>query len=214
MNGCKRTNSADVADMIADRLAESCRLRGQASLVVCGGSSPEAVFSELSEKQLDWQQITVTLADDRLVPPTHGDSNIALVKSCLLVRHAAAAVFFSLQDMRLERLMPFDLVLLGMGTDGHIASLFPDMMADKKAFDSMATPAVLTTGPEGSPAHPRITMNLAMLTQSRDIFLLIRGEEKRQLLAEATSASQPFRFPVSALMAQTKALVSVMDIQD
>jgi len=199
--------------LISNALEKALSEKGHASLVVCGGTSPLSIFTALSQSDLDWQHITVTLADDRMVAENHKDSNIRLVLDTLLQDRAAGASFHPLQSLVAEKLMPFDVVLLGMGTDGHIASLFPDMLGELKAFDISARPEILTTSEKGVPAYPRITMNLSMLIHSQALFLLIKGEEKAELLEKACHHGlQEICYPVTALLCQDQAPVTVINL--
>lgn len=193
----------DVGAVIADHLSRAIAESGSATLVVSGGSSPLPTFATLAATPIDWAKITVTLVDDRDVLADHADSNDLLVHRHLLQEHAANAKFIALaRDLDAVAVMPrpFDVMLLGMGIDGHFASLFPDMMSDATAFDPQAEPAIFRTDIKGSPAQPRITMNLAMILQSKHILLLIHGETKRAVLAEA---QHDHSLPVSALLHQT-----------
>lgn len=203
----------DSGAVIADYLSQAIAERGSASLVVSGGSSPVPSFATLANMPIEWAKVTITLVDDRDVPADHADSNDLLVQTHLLQGHAAQAQFVSLArdpDMVARIARPFDVMLLGMGTDGHFASLFPDMMSDATAFDPDAKPEILRTGIKGSPAHPRISMNLAMILQSRHILLLIQGEAKRAVLAEA---QHDRNLPASALLHQTITEIDIVTDQ-
>ena len=204
-------NSQRIADTIARRLTDAIEKNGSASLVVCGGSSPLDIFSCLVTKQLPWEAVCITLADDRQVPADDPHSNIKLVFEHLLTGNAAAATFTPLQDLDADREMPFDVVLLGMGPDGHIASLFPDMLDNADAFSLRAPPQILYTDAKGNPLVPRISMNLAMLTNCHALLLLIKGEQKKALVAEvqAEAAAAPQRYPVGMLLAQSKKTVQL-----
>lgn len=202
-------NSQRIADAIATCLIDAIEKRGSASLVVCGGSSPLEIFSCLQAKKLQWQAVRITLADDRQVPAEDPHSNIRLVSEHLLINNAAEATFIPLQELDAERAMPFDVVLLGMGPDGHIASLFPDMLDNADAFSLQAPPQILYTKAKGNPLVPRISMNLTMLTNCHALLLLIKGEQKKALVAEvqAEAAAAPQRYPVGMLLAQSKKAV-------
>lgn len=204
-------NSQRIADAIARRLIDAIEKNGSASLVVCGGSSPLDIFSCLATKPLPWEAVCITLADDRQVPADDPHSNIKLVSEHLLTGNAAAATFTPLQDLDAEREMPFDVVLLGMGPDGHIASLFPDMLDNADAFSLRAPPQILYTDAKGNPLVPRISMNLAMLTNCHALLLLIKGEQKKALVAEvqAEAAAAPQRYPLGMLLAQSKKTVQL-----
>lgn len=179
-----------LAARIAAALDRAVRGKGRAVLAVCGGSSPLALFAALRDQEIAWPQVCVTLVDDRQVPPDHEDSNIKLIRAHLLTGRAAAAEFIPLAADQ-EPLQP-DVTLLGIGPDGHFASLFGDMTGLAQAFSKTASPQIFETGPKGAPRHPRITMNLASLLASDWILLLVNGAEKQAVLeAAATDASLP-----------------------
>ena len=203
----------DCAVEIVDHLSQAIAERGSASLVVSGGSSPVPTFATLASMPIDWPHVTITLVDDRDVPADHADSNDLLVHTHLLQGHAAQAHYVSLArepETVAHLARPFDVMLLGMGTDGHFASLFTDMIADAIAFDTDAAPAIIRTGIKGSPAHPRISMNLAMILQSRHIMLLIQGDAKRAVLADAQHNRN---LPVAALLHQTITQIDIITDQ-
>lgn len=194
------TLAAQLADAIAKQLQSRIDVSGAASLVVSGGSTPAPVFKRLSEKDIDWHCVNVTLADERWVDLKHQDSNEALVRSMLLVDKAAEAGFVSLyrpgmspelalgtvaKDVLAMR-QPFTVVILGMGGDGHTASLFPDApVSELQAamdIDSAATAAVLHPP---SVEQTRITLSRAALLHAEHRVLHITGESKRQVLVDA-----------------------------
>lgn len=190
------------ASKIADHLSRAIAKKGAASLIVSGGSSPLAIFKALTAIKIDWAKVTISLVDDRDLPANHADSNELLIQTHLLKGEAASANFISLArdpDKVAVIARPFDVMLLGAGTDGHFASLFPDMISDEAAFDLGAVPTILRTGIKGSPAHPRVTMNLAMILQSSHIFLLVKGAVKTAVLAEAQHNHD---LPIAALLQQ------------
>ena len=190
------------AGKIADHLSLAIAERGAASLIVSGGSSPLAIFKALTAMKIDWAKVTISLVDDRDVPADHTDSNELLLQTHLLKGEIASANFISLARDPDEVAMiarPFDVMLLGMGTDGHFASLFPDMVSDEAAFGLGAAPTILRTGIKGSPAHPRVTMNLAMILQSSHIYLLVNGAAKTAVFADA---QHNHNLPIAALLQQ------------
>ena len=170
-----------VVDKISDELDRHEKKHGFASLVVCGGTSVLNIFNDLSQKEINWKNIVVTLVDDRLVPDNHEDSNCLLVKKNLLINNAAKARFLPL-DSRIilwnKIKLPFTVMLLSMGSDGHFASIFPDMLNDKDIISPKSIPNIFKTAPKGTPCHARITMNLTMILESKSIFLLIHGKNK------------------------------------
>ena len=191
-----------ITDQIARQLAHAIATKGQASLVVCGGSSPISIFAALTagahEGIVDWSHVTITLVDDRLVPADHQHSNQKLLHDHLLCGAVAAATFIPLAiDNAADNIgRPFDVMLLGMGVDGHFASLFPDMVGETSL--QVDAPDDFETGPKGSPSLPRVSMNLAMILQSKLLILLVNGSEQAVLEAARTDPG----LPVHALLKQ------------
>ena len=136
----ENTSALDIelAEKVAALLAADIQARGKASLVVSGGRTPMGFFHLLSQQLLDWSSVTVTLADERWVDADHQDSNEKLVRENLLINEAHQAQFISLKsaaknavdaesecEQALASAGQFTVVILGMGDDGHTASLFP-----------------------------------------------------------------------------------------
>ena len=171
----------NIIDKISDELDRHEKKYKFASLVVCGGNSVLNIFKGLSLKEINWKNIVVTLVDDRLVPEDHEDSNQSLVKKNLLVNNASKAIFLPLnsKNMLYKNIKkPFTVMLLSMGKDGHFASIFPNMLDDKNVANAKGIPEILKTMPQGVTNHARITMNLAMILESKSIFLLVHGKIK------------------------------------
>ena len=206
-----RAALADAAtEAIAALLARALAERGRASLVGTGGTSPGPVYDRLSQTDLDWAHVAVTLSDERHVDVSSPNSNARLVRERLLVGRAAVAQFLPLTDYAervLKKLLPFDVVLLGMGPDGHIASLIPGSPVLAQGMDPQGQ-ALTAESPQGfgDPPVARITLTLAALLQSRAIFLLIAGEAKRQVIAEAQAGAD---YPVRAILDQDHVPVRV-----
>lgn len=208
----------EAADAVLAGLAAGLSARGRASLVATGGRSPAPVYDRLALSLLDWSKVEVTLSDERFVPPDDPASNERLVRERLLTAKAASARFIPLYrpaadaeaaaraaEADVRAVAPFDVVMLGMGEDGHIASLIP---GDPNLADAMdpASGAVLRGVPAGlgSPPVPRITLTLPALLQARLTLVLISGEAKRAVVAEGRG------LPVHALLEQVKAPVRVL----
>ena len=174
-----------VVKLIADKLNSSIKKTGLASLVVSGGSSPIKIFDELSNTDVSWSNVQVTLVDDRLVDSKDTNSNQKLLQDNLLKNKAKSANFFPLSEDLIfnnKFKIPFDVNLLGMGEDGHFASLFPQMLTDQDAFSRNADFKIFKTLPQGDPFLPRITMNLSLILSSEFIILLVKGKAKQNIL--------------------------------
>ena len=198
------TLSAELADQVAEGLKSSIAARGRATLAVSGGTTPIRFFECLSVFELDWSRVTVTLADERFVPPSSKRSNEKLVRDNLLVGQAAAASFVPLysQTADVEDAaraaavaiaalgLPLDILVLGMGTDGHSASLFPDANEADALLTATPGPAVLPVHAP-SAGEPRLTLSLDTLSNARAIYLHIEGTEKRAVLERADNENLP-----------------------
>lgn len=205
------SNMADAAaHAIEAQLAAGLAARRRASLVATGGRSPGPVYDRLKDADLDWSRVAVTLSDERHVDVDSPNANVGQLRERLLVGRAAKARYLPLTDYAepaLKLLMPFDAVLLGMGEDGHIASLIPGSPALAEAMDP-AGKALVAESPEGfgSPPLARITLTLAALLQSRAIFLLIAGEAKRQVIEGAFAGAD---LPVRSILDQDRVPVRI-----
>jgi 6-phosphogluconolactonase len=193
-------------------LSEGLKTRGRATLVATGGRSPGLVYDRLRDARVDWARVVVTLSDERCVEAASPDANIRLLRERLLVGEPAKAHVVPQwpepQSAVLAAMLPFDAVLLGMGEDGHVASLIPGSAALAQGLDPASTTLVLPVEAGlGSPPLPRMTLTLAALIQARAIFLLIAGEAKRQVIARAQAGED---LPVRALLAQDRAPVRVL----
>lgn len=208
-----------LSDDVAHELAEAIANRHLATLVVSGGTTPVPFFHALCDQPLDWARLYVTLADERWVPADHEDSNEKLVRDHLLV---PGTMFVGLKNkadtpekglaqtaVGISHLpQPFDLIMLGMGEDGHTASLFPGGHMIQEAMDpDYPNSYVAMRSP--NLAHPRISMTLGALLRSRHIILLITGEKKLEVIEKAQAEDCRERLPVSALLHQHRVPVDV-----
>jgi 6-phosphogluconolactonase len=182
-----------------DALADAITKRGRAVLAVSGGSTPVKFFQALSKLDLAWEQVTVMLVDERMVPAIHERSNARLVRENLLQNKAANAFFVPMYSgafdegdaahqietvMKRAQLVPADILILGMGNDGHTASFFPggDHLAD--AIDPQQEALVLPMHADGA-GETRLTLTLPVLLAAREIALHIEGAGKRAVLDRA-----------------------------
>lgn len=211
----------DFASRLVTLLTEAISSKGRAYLVVSGGRTPTALFNALSQAELAWQNVTILLADERFVPVDAADSNERLVKVNLLKNKAAAAEFISLyadaataEDAvatilpRIAELPAFDAVILGMGEDGHTASLFP-CSAELKAGLAADAPAVLAVNPTTAP-HQRISLSLPRLLNTGQIFIHLVGQSKLDVLNQAQAGSDVTSMPIRAILQQPDTVVAVM----
>ncbi len=206
--------AAELADAAAHavsaRLVEALRTHGRAGLVATGGRSPGPVFDRLqADAAVDWARVIVTLSDERCVADADPASNARLVRERLLTGRAAKAHLLRLwpepEAAALAALMPFDAVMLGMGEDGHIASLIPG----DPGLEAGLTSAELTRSVPaglGKPPVARITLTLNALLDARAIFLLVAGEAKRGVIERALAGDD---LPVGRLIARAKTPVRI-----
>ena len=184
-----------LAAAIAARLREAIAARGGAGLAVPGGATPRKFLEALAQQKLDWARASVTLTDERLVPADDVRSNERMLREVLIA--PTQARFVPLQS---ELPRPFDAVVLGMGTDGHCASLFADGDNIAAALrDDTDVPVMSMRSP--SVPEARLTLTLSALVATRALFVLIRGAEKRRTLESALRGVEPFaQAPIRAVL--------------
>jgi len=203
----------ELAEWTAERLRAGIAARGAALLVVSGGMTPARFFDALSTIPLDWTRVAITLADERRVADNSPRSNARLVREALLRNHAAVASFTPLADSRLTedqelvaasarlaRLpLPADVVLLGMGEDGHTASWFPGAEGVSEAMDIGARQLVATIETL-SAGEPRLTLTGRVILRARAIALQIEGEGKLRAFADALEPGPEEAMPIRAVL--------------
>ena len=178
----------DVIELITKNLSSSINKYQNASIAVPGGTSPIKIFNELSKQKLDWSKVQITLVDDRLVDPDNDHSNQKLINDYLLKNDAKKSKFIPLnknlnKDDNFK--FPLDVCLLGIGNDGHFASLFPNMINNTNMLDPKSKSSIDEVKANGNPFVPRISMNLPLILSSNLIILLIKGKLKQEVLREA-----------------------------
>ena len=178
----------DVIELITKNLSSSINKYQNASIAVPGGTSPIKIFNELSKQKLDWSKVQITLVDDRLVDPDNDHSNQKLINDYLLKNEAKKSKFIPL-NKNLNKgnnfKFPLDVCLLGIGNDGHFASLFPNMINNTNMLDLKSKSSIDEVKANGNPFVPRISMNLPLILSSNLIILLIKGKLKKEVLREA-----------------------------
>lgn len=204
--GSPREAAQEAADAIATELAQAIAQHGRATFIATGGKTPETTYDLLARAALAWDKVTVTLTDERWVGPHSADSNERMVRDRLFTERAADATFVPLKsahpapheaidevEARLAPILPADVTLLGMGEDGHIASLFPHGHVEAQGL-AVAAQAV----------PPRLSLALQALEPRRLTVVLISGEAKRRTLEEGSN------LPIHAFLARTKAPVRIL----
>lgn len=218
---------SELAQDIAQRLQLAIQTRGKAVLSVSGGKSPIALFESLRAQAIDWSQVSVTLVDERCVPSTHPDSNSQLVKQHLLQDAAHAATLVPMvteaidvsdatqqaawASAQWQTVGAADVLVLGMGADGHTASLFADAPNLSQALDLHNTQncvGITLAHPPANAPYPRVTQTLAALLRAKHIVLPISGNDKRNTLQRTWTQKQN-QLPVSHVLHQTLAPVAV-----
>lgn len=208
------------ASTIVQGLTTAVATHGVAGFAATGGSTPAPVYDRMSGMTAPWDKVMVTLTDERWVPATDPSSNEKLVREHLLTGEAAKAGFSPLyfegvshEEAALKAqagvaaAAPFGVVLLGVGPDGHFASLFPGNPVLARGLDPASDRLVLAV-PPGDPAPdiPRISLTFQALTQTALIVLLITGQAKRALLDGEVDPS----LPVAAILNQDRAKVRIL----
>ena len=201
----------NISQTILNELEKDLYENTLSTFIVSGGSSPVQIFKDLSAMDAKWSNINISLVDDRVVDANHEDSNEKLVKELLIKDKAKDASFISICNQSNDLLTlkrPFNVMLLGMGEDGHFASLFPKLIeTNPEYFDLESDAEIFFTEPMGDPCHKRVSMNLSMILESKNIFLLVSSEKKLQVLNQAKSDKS---LPLYYLLNQDKADIKII----
>jgi 6-phosphogluconolactonase len=202
-----------LAGAVSAALTAAIKARGSASLAVSGGSTPKAFFKVLSQSKIDWSKVSVTLVDERFVEPDSDRSNEKLVRDNLLIDAASSAKFEPLfyptataeeaaatatkQTAAIGS--PFDVAILGMGTDGHTASFFPGGSRLSEALDAATPRGVMTMEADGA-GEPRLTFTFSSLQDAGFLVLHIEGAGKKDVLAKAQADGDEADMPIRAML--------------
>ena len=203
----------DFINSIIAHLNSSINEFGSASIVTCGGSSPINIFNQLSLRDdIDWSNVNLTLLDDRKVSIDHPDSNEKLLIDHFAKNSAQNINIVSLCNSPnevLEIKRPFDIMLIGLGGDGHFASLFPELVDNKECFDVDANPEILFLGEMGDPKHERVSMNLSLILQSKKIILISSSDQKNKVIQQALTDKA---LPLHYLLNQNITEIDIYDL--
>ena len=198
---------------ITRMLSETIARKGIARIAFPGGRSAIDLMSELSRASIDWSSVRVTLVDERAVDESSDASNARLVKSTLCVNRASDATFepmligddaASSADQLNQRQCPLDIAILGMGDDGHFASLFPGEIAVPGLDDGQA--GFVATSAIGSPAVPRISMTLKHVLSAHLVVLLVSSEAKEAKVMAGLRSIDAMN-PISFLLASDNPII-------
>ena len=213
-----------LAKQIAEQLTLGIESKGLASLWCSGGSTPTALYQTLAKSnQVVWEKVLISLVDERWVPPTDEASNERLIKQNLLtgnVEQASFVPFFQVTpspednqkqleaELKHAVIGPLDVVILGMGNDGHTASLFPCAKDTLQAVARENSDYTAVTHPEMAP-HPRLTLTLNRLLASRNIYLLLFGEDKLKTLNKAEQQGDELLMPIRYFLRNTSPALQI-----
>ena len=219
-------NRDSLVDALTDHITKSLNTaiskKGTANFIVSGGNSPKSLFTALSQQKLSWEKVTVFLSDERWVNTTSPDSNENLIRNTLLIDNAANAIFIGLKtsdktaaagvnncNQALTALdSAFDISVLGMGTDGHTASLFPNT-AELALTVSASNPLHCNAITPIDAPYERMTLTLPTLLNGNEIILLIMGDEKKTTFEKALNGGDQSEMPVRYILQQPMTKVSV-----
>jgi 6-phosphogluconolactonase len=211
----------DPAAEVAGLLSAAARDGGH--VVLTGGSSPRRAYELAAQEQADWSRATVWFGDERCVPPTDPDSNFAMADAALLSRlerrptvirmpgelepHAGAATYETEVRSRLGGDPRWNLLLLGVGPDGHCASLFPGKPEVEERSRLVA--GVPVAGME--PQVPRITLTLPALNAAREVVFLVTGESKADAVRRIWGPEPDLRLPAAHVRPRYGTLTVLLD---
>ncbi len=210
-----------LSQFVLNELKSGIENRGGASMLLSGGTTPGPLYEKMSNAELDWKKVWFAPTDERWVEPDHQDSNELLIRKTLLIKNAKDANYIGLKsignipeegmdatEQRLSELpLPLDIVLLGMGEDGHFASLFPNLPDTKIAMDENCK-TLCHPIKRGESDVDRMTISYNGILQSRQVVILFFGSKKLDVLETAAKGANQ-NLPISYLLAQDGVPVSL-----
>ena len=216
-----------VALDIESRLRQSLTQYGAASFIIPGGTTPGPAFHSLSNAELDWKSITIAQSDERWLDTSHEQSNQKLTEKTLLINHASKANYVAMKNSSTSAKnglsqcnqdyqsmpTPFSVTMLGMGLDGHFASLFPKSNHIKKGLDPNNLDLCIDIDASGCSVAgdhtERMSLTLSGILNSQTIILLITGQEKLKLIQSKLNTKPDLNCPISYLLNQTTSPISI-----
>lgn len=227
MNDFKEFSSSEelaqnLAQNIALMLENSIKASGKATLLVSGGNTPKLFFQKLSKINIEWNKVTIGLVDERWLENDSKDSNALLVKENLLINLANKARFIGLfvkgisadsaqticSKIYQKEFHKIDVLVLGMGTDGHTASLFPNNERLKEAYDLTKENFCISIEPTTAP-YTRMSLTLKRILEAKNIILHIEGKEKLEVYNCAIKAKDIYKYPISTVLNQSGKKIEV-----
>jgi 6-phosphogluconolactonase len=198
--------ASGLADRVARGLSRAISRTGSATLAVSGGTTPTLFFEHLSRESISWEKVTITLVDERQVGEDSPRSNARLARHSLLQNNVMAAKFVPLfRNELVASALDLDVVVLGMGDDGHTASFFPGGDRLAEALDMKTVSALLPMQAPGA-GEPRLTFTLATLLKAKVLCLHIEGAKKQAVLEKAVAGTDVFDMPIRAVLQSDRPL--------
>ena len=201
---------------IINKLEKEIFEKGKATLLVSGGSTPKPLFEKLSTINIAWNKVFIALCDERWVNSEHKDSNEKFVKENLLINNAKNATFISMYQKNInitdaeeicsniytKELFPFDILILGMGTDGHTASLFPHNIKLEESFSTEEKLCISMTPSDA--LHDRMSLTKKAILSAKNIFLHFEGDEKLDVYKKVSNGVDCYDMPIASILNDKK----------
>lgn len=210
----------DLSNKIMNSLSQAVATKGFATLVLSGGTTPRKLLKELSLVDFDWERVRVTLVDERWVDASSEKSNEKLLRDYFFINYAKKARFYHLKtdgkyakdslaglNVTLETLShELDVVVLGMGLDGHTASFFPNCNGLEFALNTNDLICATTASVE---PKERVTLTRSYLLSTKNLFLHIEGKAKKGIFLKAATSDDMMQMPIISMMRQETPLMEV-----
>lgn len=215
--------AAAVAGDIGFIIESAIDARGAAVIALAGGKTPIPIYEKLSAAKLDWKRVTIVPGDERIVPLGDALSNVTALAKYFLPKGArvmpivpSATADYKAAGRSADALMqdlhwPLDLCLLGVGSDGHTASIFPGPDFDE-AVNGPKERRALGLMPDPMPADapvPRVTLSLAAITSARALMIAVTGDDKRAVIETAIEQGRASAYPIGLALAATELPVDI-----